>query len=191
MHIKLIEALKKRKNPDLPVREWIDDPNRTITRVCAVSNDRAGLFSVLAGVLSVSGFDILGSKVLTRTDGITIDTFYLTGVSGGVSNNMRIREMFSRKVAAALADIHSLDGDVLRLPAAEERVRAFGRIYAPRERKNRIGGSRARQGGAALQNSQNCKGLRVRHSFRADKHRGGLGARHFSYIGASACGIEV
>lgn len=112
MHIKLIEALKKRKNPDLPVLEWIDDPNRTITRVCAVSNDRAGLFSVLAGVLSVSGFDILGSKVLTRTDGITIDTFYLTGVSGGVSNNMRIREMFSRKVAAALADIHSLDGEV-------------------------------------------------------------------------------
>ena len=40
-------------------------------------------------------------EVLTRTDGITIDTFYLTGVSGGVSNNMRIREMFSRKVAAA------------------------------------------------------------------------------------------
>lgn len=124
MHISLIAALKKRKNKHLPVIEWIDDPNRTITRLCVVSNDRTGLFSVLAGVLSISGFDILGSKVLTRTDGITIDTFYLTGISGGVSNNMRIRELFSRRVAAALADGSTLDGELDEM------------FYGSRRRKN-------------------------------------------------------
>ena len=112
MHIRLVAALKRRKNPDSPVFEWIDDPNRSITRLCAVSNDRAGMFSVLAGVLSISGFDILGSKVLTRSDGVTINTFYLTGLSGGVSNNMRIRELFSRRVASALADNRALDAEV-------------------------------------------------------------------------------
>lgn len=112
MHIRLVAALKRRKNRDSPVFEWIDDPNRSITRLCAVSNDRAGMFSVLAGVLSISGFDILGSKVLTRADGITINTFYLTGLSGGVSNNMRIRELFSRRVASALADNRALDAEV-------------------------------------------------------------------------------
>lgn len=112
MHIKMIAALGRRKNPHLPVIEWIDDPNRSITRLCVVSNDRTGLFCILAGVLSLSGFDILGSKVLTRADGITIDTFYLTGVSGGVSNNMRIREHFSRRVAAALADSRALESEI-------------------------------------------------------------------------------
>ena len=121
----------------------------------------------MAGVLSVSGFDILGSKVLTRTDGITIDTFYLTGVSGGVSNNMRIREMFSRKVAAALADIHSLDGEVESM------------FYGSRRRKNESVLSDVfmrRESGKTV--------LEVRG-------RDGLGARHFPHIGAPACGIEV
>lgn len=95
--------------------EWIDDPNRSITRLCAVSNDRAGMFSVLAGVLSISGFDILGSKVLTRSDGVTINTFYLTGLYGGVFNNMRIRELFSRRVASALSDNRALDAEVAEM----------------------------------------------------------------------------
>ena len=124
MHIRLVEALKKRKNPDSPVFEWIDDPNRSITRLCAVSNDRAGMFSVLAGVLSISGFDILGSKVLTRSDGVTINTFYLTGLYGGVSNNMRIRELFSRRVASALSDNRALDAEVAEM------------FYGSRRRKN-------------------------------------------------------
>lgn len=73
------------------------------------------MFSVLAGVLSISGFDILGSKVLTRSDGVTINTFYLTGLYGGVFNNMRIRELFSRRVASALSDNRALDAEVAEM----------------------------------------------------------------------------
>ena len=42
-----------------------------------VTWDRAGLFYKLAGAFSVAGLSILGAKVISRTDHIAIDTFYV------------------------------------------------------------------------------------------------------------------
>ncbi len=111
MHMRLIEVLRKKKTAK-PAVEWIDDPNRSMIRVCVVSHDRRGLYASITSALTVAGFDILGSKILTRTDGITIDTFYLAGISGGELYSQKVRERFIRKLNFVFEDIHSLDEEL-------------------------------------------------------------------------------
>ncbi len=120
-HVHMVHALRRKRAAQdsdekaAPVIEWRDDPNRSISRLCVVSTDRSGLFAILSGVLTLVGLNILASKILTRDDGITIDTFYVSGVSDGVLNNPRLRDRFSRNLNSALKGRMSLDKAVNEL----------------------------------------------------------------------------
>ncbi|HUL54980.1 MAG TPA: [protein-PII] uridylyltransferase [Opitutaceae bacterium] len=85
-----------------PIVEWKDDLNRSLTIVNVVTWDRAGLFYKLAGGFSVAGLNILGAKVITRTDHIAIDTFYVVEPGRGVVQSQPAMETFARTVEAAL-----------------------------------------------------------------------------------------
>ena len=85
-----------------PVVEWKDDLNRSLTVVNVVTWDRAGLFYKLAGGFSVAGLNILGAKVISRTDHIAIDTFYVVEPGRGVVQSQTAMETFARTVEAAL-----------------------------------------------------------------------------------------
>ncbi len=119
MHAKMIaqlkENLEKTDTANLPVIEWRDDPNDSISRLYVVSADGAGLFSLLAGVVTLSGLDILGSKVFTRSDRLTFDAFYVSGVVGGMSANPRIKARFAREVKNAVESGENLDSRVEKI----------------------------------------------------------------------------
>ncbi len=66
-----------------PIIDWKDDLNRSLTVVNVVTWDRAGLFYKLAGGFSVAGLNILGAKVISRSDHIAIDTFYVVEAGRG------------------------------------------------------------------------------------------------------------
>ncbi len=85
-----------------PVIEWKDDLNRSLTVVNVVTWDRAGLFYKLAGAFSVAGLSILGSKVISRSDHIAIDTFYIVEPDRGVVQSAGAQEIFGRTIEAAL-----------------------------------------------------------------------------------------
>ncbi|MDB6168594.1 MAG: UTP-GlnB uridylyltransferase, GlnD, partial [Verrucomicrobia bacterium] len=85
-----------------PVIEWKDDINRSLTVVNVVTWDRAGLFYKLAGAFSVAGLSILGSKVISRSDHIAIDTFYVVEPDRGVVQSGTAQETFARTIEAAL-----------------------------------------------------------------------------------------
>jgi [protein-PII] uridylyltransferase len=85
-----------------PVIEWRDDINRSLTVVNIVTWDRAGLFYKLAGAFSVAGLNILGAKVISRTDHIAIDTFYVVEPGRGVVQSAAAQETFARTIEAAL-----------------------------------------------------------------------------------------
>lgn len=97
-HVKLVDEFLKNQilGIDVPAIEWGDHPRRSISSLCVVSRDRSGLFLNLVGILTLMGFDILGSKILTRTDGITIDTFFLASADGGIAKNPQLREYFKK-----------------------------------------------------------------------------------------------
>jgi [protein-PII] uridylyltransferase len=85
-----------------PVIEWKDDLNRSLTVVNVVTWDRAGLFYKLAGAFSVAGLSILGAKVISRSDHIAIDTFYVVEPGRGVVQSAAAQETFARTIETAL-----------------------------------------------------------------------------------------
>src|SRR6185369_7004085 len=96
-----------------PIIEWKDDLNRSLTVVNVVTWDRAGLFYKLAGAFSVAGLSILGAKVISRTDHIAIDTFYVVEPGRGVVGNQAATETFAKTVDQALIANKDLYPDIL------------------------------------------------------------------------------
>ena len=96
-----------------PIVDWQDDVNRALTVVNIVTWDRAGLFYKLAGAFSVAGLNILGAKVISRSDHIAIDTFYVVEPGRGVVQSAAAQEAFARNIEAALMSNKDLYPDIL------------------------------------------------------------------------------
>jgi [protein-PII] uridylyltransferase len=96
-----------------PVIEWQDDLNRSLTVVNVVTWDRAGLFYKLAGAFSVAGLSILGSKVISRTDHIAIDTFYVVEPGRGPVQSTSAQEKFAKTIEEALVANRDLLPDIM------------------------------------------------------------------------------
>ncbi len=106
-----------------PVIEWQDDLNRSLTVVNVVTWDRAGLFYKLAGAFAVAGLSILSAKVISRSDHIAIDTFYVVEPGRGVVQSAKAQELFAKTVEEALMNNRDL------YPAIAEQAK---RSQAPR-----------------------------------------------------------
>lgn len=92
----------------VPIVDWSDDTDRGWTTVTVVTWDRAGLFYKLAGALSVAGVNILSTKAISRSDHITIDTFYIIDAeSGGVVRSKDAKAIFEDRLESAL--VHNKD----------------------------------------------------------------------------------
>ena len=96
-----------------PVVDWKDDLNRSLTVVNVVTWDRAGLFYKLAGAFSVAGLSILTAKVISRSDHIAIDTFYVVEPGRGVVQSTRAQEIFAKTVEEALVQNKDLLPEIL------------------------------------------------------------------------------
>ncbi len=96
-----------------PVIEWKDDLNRSLTVVNVVTWDRAGLFYKLAGAFSVAGLSILGAKVISRSDHIAIDTFYVVEPGRGVVQSASAQELFAKNIESALVANKDLYPDIV------------------------------------------------------------------------------
>jgi [protein-PII] uridylyltransferase len=96
-----------------PIIDWKDDLNRSLTVVNVVTWDRAGLFYKLAGALSVAGLSILGAKVISRTDHIAIDTFYVVEPGRGVVQSAAAQEIFAKTIESALVSSKDLYPDIV------------------------------------------------------------------------------
>jgi [protein-PII] uridylyltransferase len=110
-----------------PVVDWHDDLNRSFTVVNVVTWDRAGLFYKLAGAFSVAGLNILGAKIISRTDHIAIDSFYVIEPGRGVVQSSAAQEAFTRNIEAALVSNKDLYPEIL----AQARKIAATRYLTP------------------------------------------------------------
>ena len=119
LHIQMVNKLLKSISSTesvgtlRPVIDWKDDLNRSLTVVNVVTWDRAGLFYKLAGAFSVAGLNILGAKVISRTDHIAIDTFYVVEPGHGVVQNSAAQESFARIIESALVSSSDLYPDIV------------------------------------------------------------------------------
>jgi [protein-PII] uridylyltransferase len=87
--------------------EWI---------VC--TRDRPGLFALLAGTLAASSLSIVAASAATRDDGIAVDTFFVTDVTGRPALDERRWKRVSATLLAALQDAASLGSAIDRARAS-------------------------------------------------------------------------
>jgi [protein-PII] uridylyltransferase len=119
LHIQMVNRLLQSINEAdsvsslRPVVDWKDDLNRSLTVVNVVTWDRAGLFYRLAGGFSVAGLNILSAKVISRSDHIAIDTFYVVAPGRGVVQSPSAMETFARTIEAALIQNKDLYPDIV------------------------------------------------------------------------------
>jgi [protein-PII] uridylyltransferase len=109
----------------LPVIDWKDDLNRSLTVVNVITWDRAGLFYKLAGAFSVAGLNILSAKAISRADHIAIDTFYVVEPGRGVVGSQQVMELFQKTAEESL--VRNVD----LLPQIQAQARKLRRVASP------------------------------------------------------------
>jgi [protein-PII] uridylyltransferase len=80
-HARLMRAADE-KNEKLAVGARMDASN-SVTEIVIYTPDHAGLFSRLAGAISISNGSILGAKIFTTSDGYALDVFRVQDAAGG------------------------------------------------------------------------------------------------------------
>lgn len=77
--------------------------------VVVTTRDAPGLFSRICGVLVAHGFNILGARIHTWTNGIVMDTFQVEHLGGSESLDDKHLERLGRNLAAVLEEREDLD----------------------------------------------------------------------------------
>ncbi|MGB0415427.1 MAG: HD domain-containing protein, partial [Coraliomargarita sp.] len=108
LHLRMVNALLSQIQEAesvgalCPIIDWRDDRDQNMTVVNVVTWDRAGLFYKLAGALTLAGVNILSTKAVSRSDHISIDTFYIMDPEGGVVSNSAAESTFKSYLEDAL-----------------------------------------------------------------------------------------
>jgi [protein-PII] uridylyltransferase len=123
MHLQLTEEDQALE----PVISWHNEPDRGYTTLKICTWDRLGLFSKITGSLSAAGINILSSQGFTRTDGIVLDTFYVSEAHGGTLVTRDVRERFEKILANVLT------GQPVDLPALIAKQRTARPLYQSHE----------------------------------------------------------
>jgi [protein-PII] uridylyltransferase len=80
---------------------------RAVTEIVIATPDHPGLFSQLAGAVSVSGGSVVDAKVFTTTDGFALDVFSVQDADGGPFGDAarveRLREAIVRTLTGEMA----------------------------------------------------------------------------------------
>ncbi len=117
----------KEEDALFPVFAWHNEPDRgyTVANICTW--DRERLFSAITGSFSAAGFNILGAEILTRHDGVVLDTFYVTDAKTGLLANREDREKFESLLGKILT------GTAVDLPLLISRQKRAPSIFKPIE----------------------------------------------------------
>ncbi|MGD9638637.1 MAG: [protein-PII] uridylyltransferase [Alphaproteobacteria bacterium] len=100
-HAELIKQTEESKN-------WLgiafaNNKKRNLIDVIVYTADRKGLFSKIAGALSVSGFSIVGAKIMTLANGMVLDSFSIEDLFVYDASVQILEESKQEKIKANIA----------------------------------------------------------------------------------------
>jgi [protein-PII] uridylyltransferase len=99
-----MRVLQDEDHPLSPVVNWHNEYDRGYGTVKVCTWDRAGLFGKIAGSFSAAGLNILNAQILTRSDGVALDTFFVTDARTGNLAETGQREKFEGFLTKVLTD---------------------------------------------------------------------------------------
>ncbi len=115
-----------------PRIDAIDDPGSGVSELLVACRDERGLFAKIAGTLSANGLNILNATISTSTDGVALDTFYVTYMGKSLKDDPK-----KERVVADLAAVLRGEKDVAAL-VAERAVPRFVREKVTKYRPTRV-----------------------------------------------------
>jgi [protein-PII] uridylyltransferase len=112
--------------------EVINDPARAVSEVLILTEDHPGLFSKIAGAMSLAGVNILDAKITTMGDGMALDVFTVQTLEGRLLEGEERVNRLSRTVHDVLIGFISLDkalrGQAPRLPERTQAIIVPARV---------------------------------------------------------------
>ena len=82
-HARHARLMREAEASDAPLTvEKRVDPHRAVTEITLYTADHAGLFSRMAGALAVSGANIVDARIMTMSNGMALDTFWVQDLAG-------------------------------------------------------------------------------------------------------------
>ena len=122
-HARLMREADRHGAP-LTVEKRIDT-GRAVTEVTLYTADHPGLFSRIAGALALSGANIVDAKIMTMTNGMALDTFWVQDRNGepieAPDKLARMSVVFERVLTG---DVNA-DRELARPPAIQSRTSVF------------------------------------------------------------------
>ena len=104
VHRFMHRQLQEQEEALFPVLHWHHETDRGYTTLNVCTWDRTGLFSKITGCLTAAGLNILGAEIITRHDGIIVDTFYVTGAVRGHIARREEKERFETLLNTVMTD---------------------------------------------------------------------------------------
>ncbi len=115
-----MQLANNEENALAPVISWQNEPDRGYTKVAICTWDRERLFTNITGCLTAGGFNILSAEILTRNDGVIIDSFFVTDAKTGHLADREGRDKFEdllhKVLTGADVDLRALIAKVKAVP---------------------------------------------------------------------------
>ncbi len=127
-HLRLLTAYDGKA----PLIDAIDNTGSGVSELLIACPDERGLFAKIAGTLSANGLNILNATISTSSDGVALDTFYVTYMGRSLRDDPK-----KERVVADLAAVLRGEKDVAAL-AAERAVARFVREKVTKYRPTRV-----------------------------------------------------
>ena len=126
LHVEMVYRLFSNGSQSIhPVINWRNDVRRSLTIVDIVTKDRSGLFEKITGAFSIAGLNILGSRAITRKDGLAIDVFYVEGEKGGIVDDDKVKDLCETSIQSFLSGESSPDSLIYERRKKSDRSRLF------------------------------------------------------------------
>tara|TARA_Y100000739_G_C20427381_1_gene381781 strand:- start:65 stop:700 length:636 start_codon:yes stop_codon:yes gene_type:complete len=79
-----------------------NDSKLKATELLVITPDHHGLFSQISGLVASSGYDIVSAKIITRSDGYALDTFFLQNKERKPISDINLRKKLIETITKGL-----------------------------------------------------------------------------------------
>jgi [protein-PII] uridylyltransferase len=99
------------------------------TELLVIAPDHHGLFSLISGLVAASGYDVVSAKIITRSDGYALDTFFIQNKERHPISEDYLRKKLIRTITKGLEGDFNIEKELSK--KWEEIPSRFRAVKAP------------------------------------------------------------